>query len=308
MSRNEKLKNAYRNLQIQDTPDLWERISKNLTGAEAREDGDPGKIHETGKKRRKRYRFEAGIAAAACCVIVALGSLTARRLGNPGRSGPEMEGAFLQQETAGPAKDVFEKEGGIVYYENLPLGGAHVQAPAKNTVCTAMDFYFTEEVLKDTSLMVKAAVSKVFYDEESDGRIHNAIYEIEIDKVLYAENHISAGQKIRVKSPLIEGGDARKPLYGLKEGGTYVLPLKYEDGSYRPVFPYAPQIEVTAESGYVYHNGWHSLVDHRSSVVLMTSQTPGDFYYDRMMLREDPDFLTELIQLVKQERKYGRKT
>lgn len=336
MSDKKRLEKAYRDLQIQKAPDLWNRIE---AGLEAREenpaDEKPVRIHVDKRKgRKKNYRFEAGIAAAACCALLAAGSLKFNRGAQSGAmetNAVMAEGTMAAETTAAAALEPQEtlaqkaevpsygdyaegqneavpggtSEAGIVRYESLALAGVPAPVPPENSVFVPDDhYYFTEDSLKDAGLLSQVQVKQVSYEESPDGLVHFVIYDVVVDKVLYSEDYVSEKQELQVKSPLTgDGAD----LYLLKEGGNYILPLKYEDGAYRLVYPECPQIEVTEDTRYVFHTGWQSLVDDRTAVVLKSSESPEDYYYDRMVLRDDAEFLSNLTALVQMKREAGKK-
>ena len=56
-----------------------------------------------------------------------------------------------------------------------------------------------------------------------------------------------------------------------------------------------PQIQVAPGGGYLFHSGYASLIDDSAFVVVGQQEGDNDFYYDRMLLREDSDFLSDLI-------------
>ena len=357
MSKNDKLKKAYRDLQIQEAPDLWERIEGGLKTEESRRESRPETGFFAGKKRRRTYQIGAGLAAA-CCLLFAAANLVTGRGGRNDmaaaettawlaeaagteeaaaetaaeRTGDGAAQTAAETEYAGESeyRDASEYKGsmptmsegldrgeqntavilpGVIRYENLALAGTAVPVPNSGTaVYEPVDsYYFTEDSLKDASLLSQAEVTGISYEKDSNGRVQNVVYEMKVDKVLYSEDYVNEGQKILAKSPLVGGGAENGALYGLKEGGVYILPLKTEGGEWWLAFPYAPQIEVTEDTRYVFHNGWKSLVDDRTSVVLMTAEMPGDCYYDRMVLRDDSEFLSNLAELTETKRKEGEK-
>ena len=79
-----------------------------------------------------------------------------------------------------------------------------------------------------------------------------------------------------------------------------------EDGVWELLYPFAPQIQVTGDGAYLFHSGYASLVSSEASVVIGSQEGESDYYYDRMLLRDDDNFLSDLISLVEREAQ-GRK-
>ncbi|RGY96840.1 hypothetical protein [Clostridium sp. AM58-1XD] len=348
MSKNDKLKKAYRDLQLQEAPDLWERIEGGLKTEETRHENQRAAVFANGRKRQRMYQIGAGLAAA-CCLLFVAGSLFTGREGaadmaaagttawSAAEAGTEAaaETAAEAHKEAVPADtaEKMPKEAGVPYetaampeyedhaeisdltglpgiirYESLALAGTVVPVPDSEAVYEPADsYYFTEDSLREASLLSQAEVTEISYEKDSAGRIQNVVYEMNVDRVLYSEDYVSEGQSIRVKSPLVGSTAENSMLYELKEGGTYILPLKAEGTEWWLAFPYAPQIEVTEDTRYLFHNGWKSLVDDRTSVVVMTAKKQGDCYYDRMVLRDDSEFLSNLAELTEAKRKEGEK-
>lgn len=336
MNEKKRLEKAYRDLQLQETPDLWEQIegrlvSKERTGEEAKTEADDvrGVVpFQSEKKSRTRryYRLGTGVAAAACCFILAAGVMTGRKLFNNEGAGLSGQSNFISATMAayenaagvtsagnaaeapdGEVSENTSSEQDSVQYENLRLPKTPALLLPEHALFTSPDgFYFTEERLRDAELLGQMTVTGVSFDTEADGFSHHVVYEVTVDTVLYSENYVNSGQELEILSPLLGDSTKEAVLYQLKKGGTYLLPLTYENGSYQLLYPASPQIEVTGDSEYVFHNGWQSLVNDRTRLVHKTPESPEDHYSDRLLLRDDKTFLSNLTALVetkKQEEK-----
>lgn len=318
MSKNNKLEKAYRDLQMQEVPDLWNRIESNLAS-------QPKHCEVIGKRRRRNW-LGSGLAAA-CAAVIAVGAW--RGIGLWEQKTASMETATAGEKAAEAAETMEDRteaqtsfsadgqtsEGSvgqmaaqakgahkILQYDSLSLMGTKAYLPPGETNFVSEDQrHFTEELLRDTVLLTEACVEAVSYEKDQQGRINQVIYEIKVQRVLYSEDYVSEGQKLLVESPLT--GNGAEVLYEMKEGGTYILPLKAGERAYGLIFPYGPQIEVTKDQGYVFHNGFRSLVNEETSVVIMGEHGPEDYYYDRMVFRDDTVFLSNLTQLVETKRK-----
>ncbi|MBT9775678.1 hypothetical protein GPL15_04015 [Clostridium sp. MCC353] len=355
MSKNNELKKAYRDLQIQEAPDLWNRIEANLTSKDVPEEDKPVIIHAEEKKKKKKrtnYRAEAGLAAAACCALLVFGGMAGRRqkgfemagtmettmaamettaglamettadtaMDGPrdtirtetGPMAPEAEGAEASTQpgdSSGEEKNQVSQYGNTprpVSYDSLALKGTPSPLPPENAVYVpGNNYYFTEADLKNAGFLGQVTVENVSYENGSDGRAVSVVYDVVVDKVLYSEDYVSEKQSLQVKSPLVGNGEDNSLLYSLKAGGIYILPLKYENSAYWLLYPNSPQIEVTEDTRYVFHTGWQSLVNDQTAVVLKQAESPEDYYYDRMVMREDPVFLSNLTVLVEAAHRPG---
>ena len=63
---------------------------------------------------------------------------------------------------------------------------------------------------------------------------------------------------------------------------------------------------MTGDGAYLFHSGYASLVTEDTSVVIGIQEGENDYYYDRMLLREDGNFLSDFVSLVEHQTQ-GRK-
>ncbi len=167
--------------------------------------------------------------------------------------------------------------------------------------------YFSEDILGDTSLLCGGRVLSAALEEDESGRTARVVYEMEVDGIYYAEDYVSSMERITVESPIIQTeGDTAFVLYQLVPGETYLLPLLEADDRYELLYPFAPQIQMTGEQEYLFHSGYASLVTQDTSVAVKTPEGTNDYYYDRMLVREDGNFLSDLVSLIEREAQ-GRK-
>ncbi len=167
--------------------------------------------------------------------------------------------------------------------------------------------YFSEDILGDTSLLCGGRVLSAALEEDESGRTARVVYEMEVDGIYYAEDYVSSMERITVESPIIQTeGDTVFVLYQLVPGETYLLPLLEADDRYELLYPFAPQIQMTGEQEYLFHSGYASLVTQDTSVAVKTPEGTNDYYYDRMLVREDGNFLSDLVSLIEREAQ-GRK-
>lgn len=189
---------------------------------------------------------------------------------------------------------------GVLNNEQLALAAYQPLALPDNVVSVSEDsWYFSEGILKDTQLLCGGTVASVALEEDDSGRTAKVVYEIVLNQVYFSEDYTAGMDKIVVKSPIIRtGGDEAYVLYQLQPGGTYLLPLQKPGADWELLYPFAPQIQVTAGDGYLFHTGYKSLINQDTWVVVGQPEGENDYYYDRMVFREDDEFLTEFLALV----------
>lgn len=199
-------------------------------------------------------------------------------------------------------------ERGVLSYEDLELAAYQPLAVPDQAVTVPEDSaYFSEAILGDTGLLCGGTVTDVSLETDASGKAVKVVYEISLDQVYYSEDYTTGIENLTVKSPIVETeGDEAYVLYQLQKGGTYLLPLVNRDGVWELLYPFAPQIQVTGDGAYLFHSGYASLVSSETSVVIGSQEGASDYYYDRMLLRTDDNFLSDLISLVEREAQ-GRK-
>ena len=150
----------------------------------------------------------------------------------------------------------------IVFYEEMfPYEG---EAPVPTAKTSGDDFFVEEKVLIETDVIVNAYIDNVYSKGDT------VCYEIT------AEN-IEASER---ESIVLESATP----YVMQQGGSYILPLKVENGEYSLVFENAPQIQVSEDGGMVFHNGWKTLdaLEENPIEVIYPQNGIDDFFYDRM--------------------------
>lgn len=288
-----RLEQEYRKLQEQAAPDLWDRIEGKLKEHPERnaiEEIKPVPAGGAGQKRKKGpvwHRSWYGLATAAAVIAVTFGVNLVRN------SGQVTSGV-----TAGPAMATLAP--GVVTWRQLsvPVYTA-LSVPEQAKTLSEDAWYFSEDILADTELLCEAKVHGVSLEYDDSGNAAKVVYEMTIDEVYYAEDYVSSAELIQVKSPIIcSDGDEAYLLYQLQVDGGYLLPLKKQEGSWELLFPFAPQVQILKQGGYLFHSGYASLVDNDTSVVVGQQEAANDYYYDRMLLRTDNRFLSDFLTLV----------
>lgn len=328
MMDEKRLEQEYRELKHQAAPDLWARIEGNLKDhpervGENREAEVIQKIPE--KKERKMPVYGMAAAAAAILVLVAAvpqmnrigSSKSAAPMMNQATEDRDMEAAPMESampetqamalapEAAGETEFLPD---GVLRYDQLQMTAwKPLQVPEQAVTVPEDSQYFSEGILGDTELLCGATVISAELETDDSGSAVKVVYKLELDQVYYAEDYTAGMDLITVKSPIIRtDGDEAYVLYQLLPEGTYLLPLKKQDGDWELLYPFAPQIQVTGDGAYLFHSGYASLVTEDTSVVIGSQEGENDYYYDRMLLREDDNFLSDFVSLVEHQTQ-GRK-
>lgn len=189
---------------------------------------------------------------------------------------------------------------GVLMSDQLLLASYQPITVPENAVTVADDSqYFSEDILRDAGLLCSGTVTAVSLERDASGKAVKVVYEMTLEQVYFAEDYTTGMEVITVKSPIVKtDGDEVYILYQLQPGGTYLLPLHKPEQDWELLYPFAPQIQVTGDGAYLFHSGYASLIDEDTSVVIGRPEGDNDYFYDRMVLRRDEDFLSELLQLV----------
>lgn len=324
-----RLEQEYRSWKQQSTPDLWERIEEGLKDHEGQESAFYGRKLSHGRKA-----VYSGVTAAAAIFLLLMVIPDRRQDSWTGHYiAEEIEG--VQAPEAGSASgETQASESGFASHETdglkprfLELGEYQSLAVPSDALTVPADArYFSEAVLGDTELLCSGTVEEVSLNYDGEGRAVQVVYRLDLQTIYYAQDYISSQESITVTSPLVaaerepmalaeEGGDSSGLsaasakgnevylLYQLQKEGTYLLPLKSQNGSWELVYPFAPQIQVTEQGDYLFHSGYTSLVNLDTQVVPGIPMGSNDYFYDRMLLREDEEFPLELVSLIKKQAK-----
>ncbi|MDF2556300.1 MAG: hypothetical protein K0R71_128 [Bacillales bacterium] len=158
-----------------------------------------------------------------------------------------------------------------------------------------------------------------------------------VDDVYYSDIDIKKGDILDIES--FTGFQPDNYVYPLQVNQRYIVPIQKfksvnipimeheklvegnitRQGQYT-VSDYAPQIQITLHNQYLFHEDWKSLIndntasvvnnsqpalentrpgDVNKGVVLQPGEDPFDFYKNKMKLRQDSDFIPDLIAMVK---------
>ncbi len=193
-----------------------------------------------------------------------------------------------------------DKTAGVLHYSQLNLASYSALSLPPHAVTVPEDtMYFSEDILADTELLCLGTVTSVSLEMDSSQNAALLVYDITLDSICYSQDYTESLTSLTVRSPIVasEGGE-NQILYQLQVGSSYVLPLKQLGSDWQLLFPFAPQIQITENGAYLFHSGYASLTDDQTLVVVGEPEGANDFYYDRMLLRDDDGFLSDVLSLV----------
>lgn len=202
---------------------------------------------------------------------------------------------YTEMNTASVKEDCKEKL--PTDYSRLLLADTHsVTLPDSVSSQSAQEKYFTPDALKDTDFLISATVKDISFGYNDNGEAYEVLYSVSADTVYFQDNALPAAE-LTVTSPIVQTDNVW--LYPLYINRTYLLPLKYADGSLELVYPYAPQIEVSLDGYYIFHSGWQCLITDSTESIKLPFIHSDDFYYDKMLVRGDYEFVNDLTDFIK---------
>lgn len=306
-----------------ETPDLWNRIQDNLQEHPERSQRQHYKDAPHPLRRFPYAHTIRGMAAAAAAVI-AFAVLIPWHVFNPilhseitNDSGGLEDAADAQPEAAAETRDTFSEtlvqsetaflthaDSAALSYSQLaltPYDPLPVPDRARTVPEDAM--YFSESILGDTELLCQATITDVRLITDQDGTATNISYDVTLDQVYYSQDYVTEKDHMVVNAPIIQAssdsGAAGHVLYQMQTSSSYLLPLKKQGGSWELLCASAPQVQITGDGAYLFHSGYTTLADSRSRIVIGNQEGANDYYYDRMLLRDDDDFLSDFIMLTR---------
>lgn len=323
----------YRNWKRQAAPDLWDRIDGKLKNYPEREpgcavkaDGKSGMKNFSG--RRWIYPLAAGFAAMLCLAMAVPGLYQKRSVLSRGEAGFGEEtsaaqfqettaAAQLQETMAAAGSDVMaagegeimaagggeaitaEESEGDAWDRDAVLTMARLTVPEDALVASFDSAYFSQAILSDTELLCTGTVEDASLEYDSQGRAVRVAYQLSLKQIHFAQDYLTKTDQITVKSPIVKAeGDEAWLLYQMEPQKTYLLPLKKQEGNWELLYPFAPQIQLTDTQGWLFHSGYSSLINEDTQVVAGEKEGENDYYYDRMLLREDDRFLSDFLELI----------
>lgn len=312
-----RFKQEYRAWKRQSAPDLWQRIEGELKEHPKRieerniqrvVDRKTNKIEAIDKKNGRKGIRCSGAAAVAAVILLMAAARWKQGIGVEKGAMGNKEGSetwiaaettqWMEEESWTEKPTESEMNYQIIEAKETKL----ISVPEDAVTVPEDSRYFSEAVLSDTELLCSGEVEDVSLEYDETGRAVMVVYQLALRQIYYAQNYISSQEKITVTSPIVKAeGDEVYILYQLQKEGTYLLPLREQEGDWELIYPFAPQIQITHTGAYLFHSGYTSLVNKETEVVVGRKEARNDYFYDRMLLRQDENFPAELLSLVKQQ-------
>lgn len=293
----ERIKELYTEEMSGSAPDmdaLWEKIDSKLTEKEA----------PAPKKKSNITLWRTGALIAACVtILLAVPSILNRDdIASDSASNDSAKNSIsVEQALTTPAffndavgaengdaeevveeaipENTFETSDGPLSYNELSFAPSYTENISCSGTPFGGDYFVEDDILMETECIIDAVVDNVYASPDGE-----CVYYELTAKAVYGSNDLSG--KVTVASC---------SEYSLKIGGEYVIPLKNSDNTYQTVFDSVPQIEVTADGGLVYYNGWECLNAPDSQSIIYPQNKVDDFFYDRMMFSFNGD-ISPLIE------------
>lgn len=217
-----------------------------------------------------------------------------------------------------------------VLYSTLNFSeSTEVQAPVASGGMTDKIAPFTENILGESSAVIKGTVTNIRFKEykyviesgddqsvETEASRQSVIYEVKVDKIYYSTKTFSVGETILVENDLYTYTSLASSVEKLNINRQYILALYENDGeiyveadtenvenaeklesNLSVLYPFTPQIEITKDGQYLFPDHWKTLVNDNAKTVIMDGEE-GIGYYGEMKLREDSTFEDDLQKVV----------
>ncbi|MBQ8826534.1 MAG: hypothetical protein IJ007_05540 [Oscillospiraceae bacterium] len=291
-----QLKELYNEEMSASAPDmeaLWEKIDGRLTEKET--------VSVQPKKKPTVNLWRTGAFMAACAALFFVipsiikhnDSYTASEgIASNGNTPAVYEDAAADNayfDTAGDAA-VFEESfaeaevtvtetSSLLNYSSLTFPDSYLKNVEFSGEPNGGEYFVEEDILVETECFIDAIVDNVYASPDGD-----CVYYELTAKSSYGDEDV--GEYITVAS---------RSQHEMYIGREYFIPVKVTETGLQTVFDGVPQIEVTADNGLVYYNGWESLNTELSQSILYPQNKVDDFFYDRMMFSSSGD-ITPLIE------------
>lgn len=299
----EQLKELYSEEMSASAPDmeaLWERIDSRIEEKTAVDE----KITYVQSKKTTFNLWRAGAFAAACAALFFVIPNVIKHNENmdasAGIAADNAAPSVVYEESADAAEDnayfenadtpAAEEESveqvktetfttkGILSYENLIFPDSYLKG-VEFSGETDEGYFVEEDILVETECFIDAVVDNVYASSDGD-----CVYYELTAKSCYGESGV--GEYVTVAS---------RSQHEMYIGREYLIPVKITETGLQTVYDGVPQIEITADNGMVYYNGWESLNTEYSQSISYPQKKVDDFFYDRMMFSSSGD-ITSLIE------------
>lgn len=303
-------------------PDLWSRIECQLNNRPVQQMADCN----APRSHKKRYRY-----AVASVLIVLVGSVAVvYTIKFP--SIPNVKPSPSQVNPSSSSAILFNHSPILFSSLHFPNSSNSLDLGADPSAMLCIKSFSEEDVISSSEIICKATVVNSYvkeyrYDTGSDkfeknGRLHeyrqSIVYEIRIDDLYYSTKNLKIGERIKVEQNTWVGTSISGLAFILQKNHQYILNLynygenikvyNYvsgnikRDGCYAMCYPFAPQIEITLDQQYVFHNEWLSLINDKTVDVVWdkdnTSESMQSYFAKKMKLRNDKDFISDYKKMI----------
>lgn len=166
----------------------------------------------------------------------------------------------------------------LLSYEDLNFTSYSETVIACSGKPNGADYFIEDTVLSSADCIIRGIITRVYQSENGE----SLCYEMEIKE---------SCPETTEKTVVIQSNSP----YKMKRGREYLIPAAKTAENYRTVFDNIPQIEYTADGGFVYYNGWSTLDNDSSADLIYPQKTVDDFFYDRMKFSYSGD-ISPLIE------------
>lgn len=274
-------------------------------------------------RKHPRGRQLAGLVAAAIVVVLGIVFLPDVLLQNESvptnltseNTTTEMPTTIVQTVSIQPRVIL---DGSPVNFSQLGLENHTIQYPENTNYSQACLMAFSEDMIKDSCMVIIGTVKSVHFNYYSNYDI-SAVYELQLGEILYSEKDINIGDTLIIEQDLLMFSTIQDLVVGLNIGGTYLLPIREVDSPYikdrvsgsdkissqaeddgvevllykrmespyQIIYPFMPPIHVVPDTGYLFSYAWESLVTDDASPVIMDYDINNNVLYGDLYMRDD---------------------
>lgn len=309
----------------QNTPDLWDKIESQLNDK-------PEQLPDMERKttiRKPIYRYAAAGFAVLFVGAVAI-AYAVKKLDVLSMQTSAVSSNFTSSHAASSTSSF---DSSSVLFSSLRFPNSSKSLDLSRNAGAAVDstVAFSEKnVITHSEIICKATVvdsniKEYKYDTysnkfEPNGRLHHTaksiVYEIKIDDLYYNKMDVKVGDTIKVENYMSwESPDAilqqkHQYILNLHDCGDTILydtsdyasgDIK-RDGRYEISYLSAPQIEITLDQQYVFHDGWKSLINDKTIDIVWdkvsSSEQSNEYFANKMKLRQDKIFISDYKKMI----------
>ena len=252
----EQLKELYNEEMSASAPDmeaLWEKIDSRIEEKTAVEK----KITYVQSKKTTFNLWRAGAFAAACAALFfVIPSIIKHNEAMENSAGIAADNAAVYEDSADAVKNddhadaeseaaVMEESieqtftTSVLSYENLIFPDSY-QKGVEFSGETDDGYFVEEDILVETECFIDAVVDNVYASPDGD-----CVYYELTAKAYHGGSDM--GQYVTLAS---------RSQHEMYVGREYLIPVKVTEKGLQTVYDGVPQIELTADNGMVYYNGW----------------------------------------------------